>query len=347
MKRSIFNGKEKVTVAIAQTSPVFLNKAQTIQKAEEWINDAGKKGADIIVFPESFIPAFPYWQQGGNDPIQEWYDVHVMFQEQSLLVGSTDTEKLSRAAKQAGIHVVMGCTELDDAVGSRTLYNTMLYFDGEGQIYGKHRKVVPTNTERCFHGMGSGKNNLDVFSTDIGRIGGLICWENHMLLIRAVLAYQGEEIHIANWPGTSSGMPTEGMTFVDSALKDNQSYNTSDIEPAIRAHAFEAQTFVVSACGWQPKDEIPDDFPYKSKTNWDWANGGSSIVDPSGCYIVEPVYGKEALIMGELEAESIKAMKNSFDLLGHYSRPDIAQLIYHAPEFSHIIKSDGTPFYNK
>src|SRR5699024_3146079 len=150
-------------VAIAQTSPVFMNKKLTIQKAIEWINDASKQGADMVVFPESFIPAFPYWEQGGSDPIEDWHEVHVMFQDQSLLVGSEDTDLLSRAAKQAGIHVVMGCTELDDAVGSRTLYNTMLYFDREGEIYGRHRKVVPTHTERCFHGMGSGKNNLDVY----------------------------------------------------------------------------------------------------------------------------------------------------------------------------------------
>lgn len=337
LTNGIFAGKNRITVAIAQASPVFLDKQKTIEKATELIEKTGRKGADLIVFPESFIPAFPYWQQGYNDPSSEWFNVHVEFQDQSVLVGSEDTDLLSQAARQAGIHLVMGCTELDNAVGSRTLYNTMLYFDRNGHLYGKHRKVIPTNQERCFHGMGGGGENLRVYDTDIGRMGGLVCWENHMILIRALMALQGEEIHIANWPGTWSGMPTEDMTYVDRESKNPQSYNTSDIEPAIRAHAFEAQTFVISACGYQPVNEVPNDFPYKQRTNWDWANGGSSIVDPFGCYVVEPVYDKEELIIAELDGDMIKAAKNGFDLLGHYSRPDLVQLIYNDAEYRHLI----------
>jgi len=336
LSKAIFGGKDKITAAIAQVSPVFLDKKRTIEKAIEYIHKAGNEGADIVVFPESFIPAFPYWQQGYNDPSIDWFDVHVKFQEESVVVGSKDTALLAEAARQANVHVNMGCTELDDAVGSRTLYNTMLYFDRNGNLYGRHRKVVPTNQERCFHGMGGGGDNLKVYDTDIGRIGGLVCWENHMILIRALLALQGEEIHIANWPGTWSGLPTEDMTYVDRESKNPQSYNTSDVEPAIRAHAFEAQTFVISACGYQPADEVPDDFPYKDKTNWDWANGGSSIVDPFGCYVVEPVYDKEALIVAELDGTMIKAAKNGFDLLGHYSRPDLVQLSYNNTEYKHL-----------
>src|SRR5699024_1689474 len=120
MTKSIFNGKEKVTVAIAQASPVFMNKDATIQKAIKWINKASKKGADMVVFPESYIPAFPYWQQGGNDPVEEWDEVHSSYQDEAVVVGTKDTIRLSEAAKKARIHVVMGCTELDDAVGSRT-----------------------------------------------------------------------------------------------------------------------------------------------------------------------------------------------------------------------------------
>lgn len=347
MNKQIFAGKEKLTVSIAQASPVFLDKNKTIKKAIGLIHEAGQKGADLIVFPESFIPAFPYWQQGYNDPAIDWFDVHVKFQDQSVIVGSEDTDLLSNAAKQAGIHVVMGCTELDNAVGSRTLYNTMLYFDGDGCLYGKHRKVIPTNQERSFHGMGHGGDNLKVYDSSIGRIGGLICWENHMILVRALMALQGEEIHIANWPGTWSSKPTEGMTYMDKESKNPHSYNTSDSEPAIRSHAFEAQTFVISACGYQPKDEVPNDFPYKSKTNWDWANGGSSIVDPFGCYVVEPVYDKEELIIAELDGESIKAAKNAFDLLGHYSRPDLVQLSYNNSEYKNLVSKSLSPENNQ
>lgn len=337
MNKAVFAGKGKVTAAIAQVSPVFLDKKRTIEKAIHYIHEAGNKGADLVVFPESFIPTFPYWQQGNNDPSSDWFDVHVTFQNESVVVGSSDTELLGKAAKSAGINVVMGCTELDDLVGSRTLYNTMLYFDREGNLFGRHRKVMPTGQERTFHGMGGGGDNLKVYDTDIGRVGGLVCWENHMILIRAVMAYQGEEIHVATWPGTWSGLPKENMTYVDQEAKNPQSYNTCDLEPAVRAHAFEAQTFVLSACGYQPADEVPDSFPYKEKTNWDWANGGSSIVDPFGTYVVEPVYDKETLIVAELDGDLIKAAKNAIDLLGHYSRPDLVQLKYNDREFSHLI----------
>lgn len=328
MNKGIFAGRGKVTVAIAQVSPVFLDKQRTIEKAIGYIHEAGKKGADLIVFPESYIPAYPYWQQGNNDPFSDLYNVTIKFQNEALIVGSSDTQLLEEAAKSAKINVVMGCTELDNAVGSRTLYNTMLYFNRKGKLFGRHRKVMPTEQERLYHGMGGGGDNLKVHDTDIGRLGGLVCWENHMILIRALMACQGEEIHVASWPGTWSGLPTDDMTYVDRESKNPQSYNTSDIEPAIRAHAFEAQTFVISACGYQPANEVPDSFPYKHKTNWDWANGGSSIVDPFGTYIVEPVYDKETLIVAELDGDLIKAAKNAFDLLGHYSRPDLVRLAY-------------------
>lgn len=337
LKKAVFNGRDKVTVAIAQVSPVFMNKQKTIEKAIDYIHQASNAGADIVVFPESYIPAFPYWQQGNNDPSEDWFTMNVTFQNQSLVVGTQDTEQIGQAAKDANINVVMGCTELDDLTGSRTLYNTMLYFNRKGILFGRHRKVMPTGQERLYHGMGGGGENLKVYDTDIGRVGGLICWENHMILIRALMAYQGEEIHIATWPGTWSGLPTSDMTYVDAEYKNPQSYNTCDLEPAIRAHAFEAQTFVISACGFQPKNEVPDDFPYKEKTNWDWANGGSSIVDPFGVYVVEPVYGKEQLIVADLDSNLIKAAKQQFDLLGHYSRPDLVQLKYNNRELSHIV----------
>lgn len=339
MSKEVFGGKGKVTVAIAQVSPVFMNKQKTIEKAIDYIHQAGDRGASLVVFPETFISGFPYWQQGYNDPSQDWFDVHVAFQEQAVVVGSEDTDLLSQAAKKAGVHVNIGCNELDDHPGARTIYNTMLYFNCDGELYGRHRKVIPTNQERCFHGRGNGGDNLKVFDTNIGRIGGLICWENHMIMMRALYALQGEEIHIANWPGTWSGLPTKDMTYVDKESKNPQSYNTSDIEPAIRAHAFEAQTFVISACGYQPANTIPDDFPYKEKTNFEWANGGSSIVDPFGCYVVEPVYDKETLIVAELDGTLIKAAKNGFDLLGHYSRPDLIQLSYNNRDYNQLVSN--------
>lgn len=338
MSEKIFNGRKSVKAAIAQISPVFMDKQRTIDKAVKYIREAGEKKADIVVFPESFIPAFPYWHEGPNDNIEEFAKVNLQFQDNAVTVGSEDTMIIGQAAKDANTNVVMGCTELDDREGSRTLYNSMIYFDRNGEIIGRHRKVVPTNTERCFHGMGQGGENLTVKNMDIGRVGGLVCWENHMIMMRAMMACQGEEIHVACWPGTFSGMPEGEMTVVDSERKNPQSYNTSDIEPAIRAHGFETQGFVLSACAYMPKEEVPDDFPYKEATNWDWAYGGSSIVDPFGCYIVEPVYDKEALIVADLDSDMIKLAKHSFDVMGHYSRPDLVKLVYKDTEDDYILK---------
>ena len=338
MSEKIFNGRKSVRAAIAQISPVFMDKQKTIEKANRYIKEAGEKGVDIVVFPESYIPVFPWWQEGPNDNMKVFADVNLALQDNAVVVGSEDTALIGQAAKEANVNVVMGCTELDSKPGSRTLYNSMIYFNREGEVVGVHRKVIPTNTERCFHGNGQGGDNLMVKNLDVGRVGGLVCWENHMILMRAMLVCQAEEIHIASWMGMFSGMPSDDMTVVDAERKNPQNYITSDIEPAIRAHAFETQGFVLSACAYMPKDEVPDDFPYKESTNWDCVYGGSSIVDPFGCYLVEPVYDKEGLIIADLEADLIKLCKAQFDAVGHYSRPDLVKLIYKDTTDDQLIK---------
>lgn len=343
MGEKVFNGRKSVRAAIAQIAPVFMDKQKTMEKAAEYIKKAGEQNADIVVFPESFIPAFPYWQEGPNDNCDDFARVNLEFQENAVVVGSEDTDYLGAAAKEANINVVVGCTELDPRPGSRTLYNSMIYLNREGEVIGTHRKVIPTNSERCFHGMGQGGQNLTVKEMDIGRVGGLVCWENHMIMMRALLCCQGEEIHVACWPGYFSGMPEGDMTVVDGERVNPKNYCTSDIEPAIRCHGFESQGFVLSACAYMPKELVPDDFPYKESTNWDWAYGGSSIVDPSGCYLVEPVFDKETLIVADLEADMIKLIKHQFDVSGHYSRPDLVRLIYKDTEDDYLVKMSDLP----
>lgn len=327
MSKKVFAGKSRVKVAVVQATSVFLNKEKTLEKVSDKVAEAARDGLDLVVFSESYVPCFPYWQQGYNDNSKDWFDVHVAFQDNAVYVPGADGKLLSDISRKNKVNLIIGCTEIDDLPGSRTLYNTLLYYDRSGELIGRHRKVMPTNQERSFYGMGGGGDNLKVYSTDIGRLGGLVCWENHMVLIKASMMCQGQELHIAVWPGTWSGVPLDNMTYVDKESKNPQTYNTCDIEPAIREYAFESQAFVISACGYQPSASIPDDFPYKSKTNWDWACGGSSIVDPFGCYLVEPVYNCEKIIIAELESDFIKAAKNGFDLMGHYSRPDLVQII--------------------
>lgn len=186
---------------------------------------------------------------------------------------------------------------------------------------------MPTHEERLVWGMGDG-SDLQVYSTGIGRLGGLICWEHHMILARAALVMKGEELHAAVWPG--SWYTTTRLIEADREGK------YCDAFPAIREHAFEAGAFVISAAPVIQKKQIPTEFPYREKTNFDWACGGSAIVDPSGNYLAGPVFDEEKILCADCEADSIKISKAFFDALGHYARFDVARL---------DLREDGwTPF---
>ena len=240
-----------------------------------------------------------------------------MFHDSSIHIPSEDTERICDAARKHHLHVVIGCNELSDIPGSRTIYNTLLFLDDEGQILGKHRKLMPTHEERLIWGMGDG-SDLDVYATKIGRIGGLICWENHMTLIRALMIMQGEEFHVAVWPGS-------WRTGKRLAEPDTEG-RYCDLFPAIREHAFESGAFVISAAQTISRDQIPSDFPYRDSMNVDWACGGSAVVCPSGNFVVEPTFGRQSLLVAECDADAIKIAKAFFDSLGHYARFDVARM---------------------
>jgi len=243
--------------------------------------------------------------------------VNLAYQDNAVVSPSEDTERLSEAARKGDLHVVMGCTELDDRLGSRTLFNSLLFISREGKLLGRHRKLVPTYSERMYWG-GGDASDLRVFETDIGRIGGLVCWENHMILVRATMITKGEEIHIAVWPGTSIGTGPR--------LQEPCTDESSDHYPVIREYAFEMGGYVLSAANFIPKDEVPEDFAYKDIMNIDTAVGGSAVVGPNSTYIVNPIWNKDTILYADLDAAMIKLMKVIFDTLGHYSRYDVATL---------------------
>ncbi len=317
-KQPILGGKEKVKVAIAQISSEFLDKEASITRATETIREAGTNGAELVVFPEVWLSGYPYWTEGWDSNLPEWIDGRVRFHDAALLIPSDDTEQLCNAARDADVHLVMGCNEMDSRPGVQTIYNTLLFIDREGKILGRHRKLIPTFTERMFWGRGDGRD-LAVFETDIGRIGGLICGEHLMTTTRAAMIAQGEHIHIAVFPGSF-------------ALHTGPQLEEPDKEGffwghfAVRSHAMEAGAFVVQACGYIDDNYIPDDFPYKEKMNTAYAHGGSSIISPLGVPLVEPQYGAQ-IIYGELRADMIKAIKAILDSVGHYERPDVLKLL--------------------
>jgi amidase/nitrilase len=318
--------KRIVRAAAIQATPIFLDKGRTIEKYASLIEAAGRERAELIVTPETGIPGYPYWR--GNfgftdaSSAQEWRETVIAYYRESVSI-EHDLEPIRNAARAASAYCVLGISEQDDRLGSQTLYNTMVFVGKDGSILGRHRKLMPTYQERFFWGMGDAAD-LRVFHTDVGNIGGLVCFENHVTLFKAAMATKGEEIHAASWPGywryTGPLMSTRDMSGQVGP------WHTCDQDSAIREYAFETQSFVVSANMFQPAATVPDDFAYKSRSNFSAAVGGSAIVNPFGMYLVEPTVGKETTIYADLHMEDRVVAKNIFDCMGHYARWDVVSL---------------------
>ena len=315
-----------IRAAAIQSIPVFLDKKATIEKFAALVRQAGGEGASLVVTPETGIPGYPYWRGSFTftdaSTASEWREAVLTYFHQSVHL-ERDLGPIREAARAASVVCVVGVSEQDDRPGSCTLYNTMVFIDRDGSILGRHRKLMPTYQERFFWGMGDA-SDLAVFGTNLGRLGGLICFENHVTLFKAAMAAKGEEIHAASWPGywryTGERMSTRDMSGKVGP------WHTCDQDSAIREYAFETQTLVVSANLIQPAETVPDRFPYKTRANFSAAVGGSSIVNPFGMYLVEPVIGRETIVYADLDLEDRIVAKNIFDSMGHYSRWDVVSL---------------------
>jgi predicted amidohydrolase len=297
----------KLTVAVAQASPIVLDLAACIEKACQWIAEAGKRGAQIVAFPETWLPVYPLWCDAGtfgkwgHEPSKR---LHARLVRESLVIPSQETVALCYAAREARCAVVIGANERGV---SGSLYNTLLFISAAGEILGRHRKLVPTFGERLVWGYGDAAG-LRAYETAGARLGGLICWEHWMPLARHVLHADGEQIHVAAWPHCSE-----------------------NYQLCSRHYAFEGRAFVLVAATHLPKSALPADFELAS----DFAgvpeggillNGGSAVIGPDASYIVEPVRGREELLTAEVDLERIAEEKLTLDTGGHYSRPDIFAL---------------------
>ncbi|MEM7008956.1 MAG: carbon-nitrogen hydrolase family protein [Thermodesulfobacteriota bacterium] len=291
--------ENKFTAAAVQMSPVFLNKDETIGKVISLIEEAASNGANLIVFPEATIPCYPYWPkdlgsvEGRKMVLDAFTDLH----KNSIEIPSKDTDKLAKAAKNAGAYVVIGVNEKDGG----TLYNTILYLGKNGKVLGKHRKLMSIDSEKCIWGMG-GAEDLLVLDTGLGKLGGFFCYEHHLTLARYAMFTKGEQIHAGLWAGHGFVKPT--MDF------------------ASKQYAFEGQVFVIVSSGYINEDMIPDSFALKENTLWDYP-GGSGIISPRGEYIAGPVYGKEDIVYADIDTDMILRAKAVIDGAGHFSRPDI------------------------
>ncbi|HSB23265.1 MAG TPA: carbon-nitrogen hydrolase family protein [Burkholderiaceae bacterium] len=316
--KPVLGGHEKVKVAIAQKSPVFMNLDASVERAEGLIAEAGRNGAQLVVFPEAWLAGYPYWTEGWDSTLPTWAGGRILFRDQALVVPGEHAERIGRAARAAGAYVVLGCNEMDPRPAVSTIYNSLIFFAPDGSVMGRHRKLMPTFTERMFWGHGDA-DDLVVFDTDIGRLGGLICGEHLMTLVRASMIAQGEDIHVAVFPGAFE-------LHTGPQLEEPEKMGCFWGHFEVRAHAFEAGAFVVSACTAISDDDIAAEFPYKGKMNIGYANGGSEVIAPLGIALAGPTYG-EAIVYAELEAWMIKATKAIVDTMGHYARPDVLRLL--------------------
>jgi nitrilase len=286
-----------VRVACAQVEPVAFDRAGTLDKLAATAADAAAQGAQLVLFPETFVPVYPSsrWVRalasgGGKDT---W----AKLARSSITVPSADTERLGEIAKEHGIVLAVGVNELDGG----TIYNSLLVFDVNGDLALRHRKLVPTNHERLVWGQGDG-GGLATIDTALGRVGGLICWENFMPLARAALYQSGIEIYLA---------PT---------ADDTESWHDS-----IRHIARESRSFVLSCCVLQRASSYPDDVEIADGPDL-LGRGGSAIVAPDGTYLAGPLWEEEGLLVADLDPDFLFAERQRFDAAGHYSRPDVLHL---------------------
>jgi nitrilase len=295
------NNANTFKVAAAQLTPVFLNKEKTVAKACKAINAAGKKGAKLIVFPESFIAGYPDWVWlYPPHKTRELNNLYVRLFESSVSILDNSTEKLCKAAKSANINVVVGMNEKNTETSNGSLYNTLLFIDKNGSILGKHRKLMPTNCERLIWAQGNG-STLKSYDTSAGKIGGLICWENFMPLPRIALYEAGLQILCApTWDKSSDWLET------------------------MRHIAREGGIFVISNCMTLQKDDLPEDLQkiYPEEKKW-ISTGQSCIINPNGELISGPLDSKEGILYADIDLQEIIAAKRKFDVVGHYSRPDV------------------------
>ncbi len=302
--------KDELTVGLAQIAPVWLHKTETIKKVNDWVVKAAKENCQLVVFGEALVPGYPFWVEltnspEFNSPVQK--EIFAWYSDQAVQIESGDLELICKAAKENKIAVYLGIIEKAADRGGHSLYCSLVYIDQLGEIKSVHRKLMPTYEERLVWAIGDG-NGLQVHKLGPFTVGGLNCWENWMPLSRTALYSQGEDIHVAVWPGSI--------------------HNTEDITRFI---AKESRSFVISVSGLMTKKEISQDIPHADlilKNCPDTlTNGGSCIAGPDGEWIAEPLTGKEALIVATLNHNIIKQERHNFDPSGHYSRPDVTQLI--------------------
>lgn len=294
-----------VKVGVVQATPALFDLQKSVHLVIDWIEKGAEAGCELLLFPESFVPCYPRGLtfeaiigRRTDRGRETWLD----YWSNSLIVGSPDMVRIQEAIKKAGMTVALGVTEKEPIGG--TLHCCLLYFGKDGSLLGKHRKLKPTGLERYIWGESDG-STLVSFDTELGRIGGLICWENYMPLARTAMYQKGVEIYLAptadhrdSWQSTMQHIALEGRCFV---LACNQFVRKSDYPDRYQADLLDEPDIM--------------------------SRGGSVIISPMGEVLAGPLWNHEGLLTADLDFSILAKSKLDFDCVGHYARPDVFQLM--------------------
>jgi predicted amidohydrolase len=288
--------EETVKVACVQAEPVVFDRAATIDKLDALAAEVATNGARLALFPETFIPVYPSsrWARHLAGWDGDARPLYARLARESLTIPGPDSDRLAEIARSHSLWLALGANEVERG----TIYNSLLIYSPAGELVLKHRKLMPTNHERLVHGLGDG-SGLEAVPSDIGRVGGLICWENLMPLARFALYESGVEIYLA---------PTAD--------------DSEDWHDSIKHIAREARAFVLSSCVFQRASSYPDDVPIAEGHDL-LGRGGSAILGPDGRYLAGPLWDEEGVLYAELDPAQLYAARQRFDPAGHYHRPDV------------------------
>jgi len=292
-----------VKVACVQAEPVAFEREATIDKLEHLVAQVAGEDARLALFPETFIPVYPsnrwvrYLAGWSGDDSGDARDIFARLAQQSVTIPGPDSDRLAEIARTHGVWLAVGANELERG----TIYNSLLVYSPAGELALHHRKLMPTNHERLVWGLGDGKG-LETVKTDLGKVGGLICWENLMPLARAALYEDGVEIYLA---------PT---------ADDSEEWHDS-----MKHIARESRAFVLSCCVFQRASSYPHDVPLADGDEL-VGRGGSAILGPDGSYLAGPLWNEEGILYAELDPQQLYKARQRFDPAGHYSRPDLLRL---------------------